>query len=124
MIALILTTAISPLLPDWFNKYKAELIEDTRNIPNPNILYHDFDHDGFSEMAALKYQKDIDESALKIYAYNGGLINQWTFEEPWLQRSMIFGDYDHNGHDEVYVFTQANDSLFLYAIDYRNINHF
>lgn len=124
VIALILTTAISPLLPDWFNKYKAELIEDTRNIPNPNILYHDFDHDGFSEMAALKYQKDIDESALKIYAYNGGLINQWTFEEPWLQRSMIFGDYDHNGHDEVYVFTQANDSLFLYAIDYRNINHF
>ncbi len=124
VIALILTTAISPLLPDWFNKYKAELIEDTRNIPNPNILYHDFDHDGFSEMAALKYQKDIDESALKIYAYNGGLINQWTLDEPWLQRSMIFGDYDHNGHDEVYVFTQANDSLFLYAIDYRNINHF
>ncbi len=117
LIALGLTLFIASLLPNWFDKYKANIKKDTRSIPNPNIFYHDFDHDGFSEMAALKYQKDIDESALKVYAYNDGLIDQWNFKERWLQRSIIFGDYDHDGHDEAYVFTQNRDSLFLYVID-------
>lgn len=124
VIALGLTLLISPLLPRWFEKYTVQIEEDTRSIPNPNILYHDFDHDGFSEMAALKYQQNIDESALKVYAYNGGLINQWTFEERWLPHSMIFGDYNHDGYDEIYVFTKNRDSLFLYAVDSHNPNGF
>ena len=123
-IALLLTLAIHPLLPNWFEKYTVEIQEDTRSFPNPNLLYHDFDHDGFSEMAVLKYQQDIDESALKIYAYNGGLMEQWTFEERWLNRSMIFGDYNKDGRDEVYVFTQSKDSLFLYGIDPQSSKKF
>ena len=116
-IALILTIAALPLLPDWLHKYKAKTVRDTRSFPHPDILYHDFDHDGYSELTVLKYQQDIDESALKVYAHNGGLIAQWNLDERWLPNSMIFGDYDHDGCDEVYVFTQARDSLFLYAVD-------
>jgi nitrogen-specific signal transduction histidine kinase len=117
LIALGITFLISHLFSDCFTPHRIQLQEDTRSIPRPNVLYHDFDHDGFSEMAALKYQKSIREAALKVYAYNGGLIDQWTFAEHWLPRSMIFGDYDHDGHDEVYVFTKNRDSLFLYAIN-------
>ena len=123
-MALLLTLAVKPLLPRWFEKYTADIKEDQRIFPNPNLLDHDFDHDGFSELAALKYQEDIDEPALKIYAYNGGLIDQWTFEERWLPRSMTFGDYDHNGSDEAYVFTRTRDSLFLYGIDPRRPGQF
>ena len=123
-IALLLTLALHPLLPEWFEKYTLDMREDTRSFPNPNLLYHDFDHDGFSELAVLKYQRDIDESALKIYAYNGGLLNQWTLEERWLPHSMIFGDYNKDGNDEVYVFTKTRDSLFLYAIDPQSTKKF
>ncbi len=116
LIALGITFLISQLFPDYFTRYRVRLQEDTRSIPQPNVLYHDFDHDGFSELAALKYQKSIHEAALKIYAYNGGLIDQWTFAERWLPHSMIFGDYDHDGHDEAYIFTKNRDSLFLYVV--------
>lgn len=123
-IALLLTLVIRPFLPEWFAYFKVKVEKDTRSIPNPCIQYRDLDHDGFSEMAALKYQQNINESALKIYAYNGGLIDQWTFEERWIPKSMIFGDYNHDGHDEVYVFTKTRDSLFLYAIDYHQMHSF
>ncbi|MHB2149692.1 ATP-binding protein [Calditrichota bacterium LG25] len=123
-IALLLTLAMQPLIPNWFAPFKVKIEKDRRSFPNPCIQYHDFDHDGYSEMAALKYQENIDESAIKIYAYNGGLIDQWTFEERWLPNSMIFGDYDHDGNDEVYVFTKTADSLFLYAIDYQQPSRF
>ncbi len=123
-MALLLTFAIHPFLPDWFQKFKIDVNEDKRSIPTPNILYHDFDHDGFSELAALKYQKEIEESALKVYTYSGKLIEQWTFRERWISHSMIFGDYDHDGFDEVYIFTQNKDSLFLYAVNPRNREDF
>ncbi len=124
ILALGITLLISHQFTDCFARHRVQILEDVRSIPQPNVLYHDFDHDGFSEMAALKYQKNIDEAALKIYAYNGGLIDQWTFAERWLPHSMFFGDYDHDGHDEVYVFTKNRDSLFLYVINpYRSSDY-
>lgn len=116
LLSLLFTLLVHPLFPPWFEKYKTIITEDISIIPNPEVVYHDFDHDGFSEKVALKFQPNINESAVKIYAYNGGLMNQWTFAERWLPHSTIFGDYDHDGNDEVYVFTQKHDSLFLYAI--------
>ena len=124
IFALLLTYAFRPLFLDWFQIFKINVEKDRRSFPRPCIMYHDLDHDGYSEMAVLKNSKSVYEPALKILAHNGGIIDQWTFEEPWLPNSMLFGDYNHDGHDEVYVFTKTADSLFLYAVDYRNRNSF
>ena len=85
-------------------------------------FYHDFDHDGFSEHVQLKYGSSIylaQESGIKIYNSNGGIIDQWNFLEPWVLQKPLFTDTDQDGYDEVYIFTMRNDSLFLYGVDPR-----
>ena len=85
-------------------------------------FYHDFDHDGFSEQVLLKYGSSIylaQESGIKIYNSNGGIIDQWNFLEPWVLQKPLFADTDQDGYDEVYIFTMRNDSLFLYGVDPR-----
>ncbi|RMG61566.1 MAG: hypothetical protein D6715_13440 [Calditrichaeota bacterium] len=91
---------------------KAELQAASSN----KFVYHDFDHDGLSELFRLKLPGEGDyEPAVVVHAYNGGLIDQWNFAEPILLDRIFFGDYDGDNADEVFVLTRARDSLFLYA---------
>ncbi len=122
LILLIALLAAGPtalalyLIPLPLQPYRAQITEIKKpHIPNPNIVFHDFDHDGNSEMFALKYQIDLNQAAAKIYSADGGLVDQWTFGERWLNRAFAFGDYDGDGTDEAYIFTQKQDSVFLYA---------
>ena len=51
-LALVITLLIIWILPPVFNKYEAELLEkhySDADFP-PRYFYHDFDHDGNSEM--------------------------------------------------------------------------
>ncbi len=92
---------------------------------NPYLIpyYHDFDHDGFSEKIELKHNPVNNRWAIKGYTVREQLIDQWNFLEKWLVHP-IFGDFNNDHHDEVYVFTHTYDSLFLYGLDIREKEFF
>ena len=121
-LSLILTFLFFQIFSLPLSHHKTKISEHP--LPPERIYYfHDFDHDGFSEKVELKYQKIYDQPAIKVYNYFNKLIDQWNFLEPWIQNP-IFGDYDHNHHDEVYILTHTNDSLFIYGLDIRDKKFF
>jgi len=113
LIAAALTALLFYFIPLPLQPFRVQIKEIKKPyIPNPNIVYHDFDHDGNSERFALKYQENINQSAAKIYSADGGLVDQWTFGERWLNHAFAFGDYDGDGTDEAYIFTKSRILFF------------
>ncbi len=91
--------------------------------PNYLYFYPDLNHDGLSEIVALKWETENKQPAIKVYNPNGGLIDQWNFREDWLTNP-VFGDYDGDLYDEIFTFTHSADSLFLYVLDARKRSNF
>ncbi len=86
--------------------------------------YHDFNHDGSSEKVRFKFQFHNNEIGVVYHDADGRIKDQWNFAEKWLPRAVYFSDYNGDLFDEVYFFTLAHDSLFLYAFDPRHRNQF
>ncbi len=127
-VFLIILAIFSALLfyflgPISFEKFKVHIETGKKPESDHRVYYHDFDHDGFSEEVRLKTGGGL-EPAIKIFTHEGKLIDQWNFLEPWIPRSLVFGDYDGDHYDEAYCFTMTKDSLFLYGIDPRQIGRF
>ncbi len=97
----------------------------SKNRPVLQYIYHDFDHDGYSEHIEIKHDEFPNhQDGIKYFTSSDGLVDQWTCGESILFKSVYFGDFDNDKHDEVYFFTKGNDSLFLYAFDPRQQNQF
>ncbi len=86
--------------------------------------YHDFDHDGFSEKVRFKFQSHDNQISAVFYNSDEKPKDQWNFAEKWIPQAVYFSDYNGDLYDEIYFFTIANDSLFLYAFDPRERNKF
>ena len=127
-LALVISLLIIWVLPTVFNKYEAELIEkqySDNDFPN-KYFYHDFDHDGNSEMVRQGLNSGTLNPYFCIDSNDGITMGQWNFGGTWIKSALLFfGDYDNNGFDEVYGFTWENDSVFINGIEPigRNTDH-
>ncbi|MHB2153136.1 ATP-binding protein [Calditrichota bacterium GD2] len=89
-------------------------------------LYHDFDKDGFSEVIQAFYNPQIHHSHVVISKHTGAIINEWvipgfcSFERDLKKQWIDFGDVNRDNFDELILFIQQNDSLFLTVIDVKN----
>ncbi len=122
VLSLAITLLLILVLPLPLNKYRI----DVRRTPTPRsaiYFFHDFDQDGFSEKVELKKEVVGNQPGTKVFTYYGNLIDQWNFQEEWF-KFVIFGDFDHDHHDEAYFFTHNADSLFLYGLDIREKERF
>ena len=73
--------------------------------------YIDLDNDGFSEKIEI-YRWENSSTAIEIFAHSGSLIDQYNFEGLYHFRfDLLHGDYNHNDREEIYFFTQTDDSL-------------
>ncbi|NOY79176.1 MAG: hypothetical protein GXO76_15090 [Calditrichaeota bacterium] len=99
------------------------LVQQEPQLSKAYYFFPDLNHDGLSETVVLKKETAIKQPAIKVYNPNGGLIDQWNFSEDWLTYP-VFGDYDGDMYDEIFVFTHSADSLFLYVLDARKRSHF
>jgi len=115
-LALVISSVIIYFLPSVFNKYKAELLEKNKTSENPKFCYHDFDKDGFSDRILFDY-KSYGGLSTEIFT-KGKVIDQWNFRTYYTMH--MFGDYDNNGFDEIYIFTYKNDSIFLSCVEPLN----
>jgi len=84
-------------------------------------LYHDFNHDGYSERVEIGNYKEAKKYFLLFLPYLQKdaykVKDQFNFHEPLNYEWIFFGDYTADGYDETIVFTQKGDSLYLSIID-------
>ncbi len=127
LIAIVLILIFS-LLAFYISKntlmYKLEPIKVSGE--KSLILYHDFDKDGFSEIVQTFYDAETKLAHIIISKPNSSPINEWDIQgyvslkthpsKRWIE----FGDINDDKYDDVIVFAQENDSLFLFAIDVKN----
>ena len=121
-IALVFTVIIIYLLPPAFNKFILTPIRVSK-LTNPAkaVFLHDFNHDGISEVAKLSFQNNQGfEPFFDIRTIDDFFLDNWLIKKgSWIdgKNAVTFGDYDHNGQDEIYAFTKSNDSIFLYGLE-------
>ncbi len=96
-------------------------IADQKFTDNRNfLLYHDFNHDGFSEQIEVGNNEQREKYSLVFLSHrqqDSHVIDQFNFHEPLKASWIFFGDYSGDGYDETFVFTQQGDSLYLSIID-------
>ena len=89
-------------------------------------IFYDFDKDGFSETVAAYYDTTFKSGHITVVKHNSNPINEWkingytSLEVDKRKQWIEFGDINHDNFDDIIVFVQEKDSLFLYVIDVKN----
>ncbi len=115
IISLIVTLLVIAFLPDFFSKYKIELAKrDTLSREGFRVYFEDLNNDSNSEKI-ICYNNNLGNASFEIHGSEGGLIDQWNFSKELNSGLAIlfFFDANENGFNEIYLFTQRRDSIFL-----------
>jgi len=99
------------LLPQLGTRYIVE-IEKPSHLEN-GAVYVDLNHDSISERVATS--RGGTYFFVNIRNSDNHFFDQWNLQDSLYPdiSELYFGDYDHNGLSEVYVFSHSYDSLFL-----------
>lgn len=117
-LAIPLAITVILLLPDFFEKYKIELVKsEAANKANSVEEYIDLDADGYSERLVF-FINEVGAPAMKVLTNSGLTLDQWNFPGRYPPRSKYFycGDADRDGRQEIYLFTMRSDSVLLHGI--------
>lgn len=118
LLALYVWLAAMYFSPNYFQKYKAEVIESKSYVETTKVYFHDLDGDTLSEKLHVNYDKNELVPEIVYFDDKYRVIGQWNLRGNWLaNQKLFFGDYDHNGFKEVYCFTRVNDSIFLNSME-------
>jgi len=114
MLALYAFLIILFFIPDYFQKYNAEIIDAEYRPDFNKTFYHDLNGDGISEIVYAGYNSGSEDATILFLNLNHKVYDQWTLRGNWLvYYKPIFGDYNKNGFSEIYCLTIENDSIFL-----------
>lgn len=113
-IALVISLVIIFFLPDYFTKYKVELVNQKLVNRDCRIYFEDLNNDNISEKI-VSYYNSLGNAAFEIHSSNGELLDQWNFSKKYSSpnKYLYFFDANNNGFKEIYLITQKRDSLFL-----------
>lgn len=120
-IALLLALAVAFFLRTFLTPNELELIEHENRFDY--VIYHDFDKDGISEVVTGMNEQSTSGYRLHVNNLAGEFLDQCNYAEATRFDSrlswLVFDDYNGDDLDEVFAFTQKEDSLFLYMHDLR-----
>ena len=113
-IASFISAVIIYFLPDYFTKYKVELVHsEFYSRINHRVYFEDLNNDYNSERI-ICYSNSLGNASFEIHKPKGELIDQWNFPTKHSNTNKLwFFDVDNNGFKEIYFITQKRDSLFL-----------
>jgi hypothetical protein len=116
-LAIIPALLLWYLLPIDINQYLVEI--HTENKPTPDFVrYADFNDDGITECFVMRIHDVGMMSVLDIYTEDGAYLDAFPLHGVFLPHNQVtIGDYDHNGHSEIYLSTHVGDSIFLHVIE-------
>jgi hypothetical protein len=94
-------------------KYKAAIVSN-EFLPGTCFFFSDLDGDGITEKVGVTINS-LGNSSLKLYDIKGGLIEQVNFRRGLTSfpPNVSFGDFDHDGFQEIFLFTLSGDSIFI-----------
>jgi len=116
LLALYSFLIILYFTPDYFKKYDTEIVRTQLVGETSKEYFRDLDGDGISESLRVLTNRGAKSPAITYFDNSDKIINQWNLRGHWLvDQQLFFGDYNHNGYDEVYCITIVGDSLFLNA---------
>ncbi len=116
MLALYSWIGILYFTPNYFQRYKSEIVDNQPVNDNYNVYYHDMDGDSVTERICTLINRGSEIPVITYYDIDENIINQWNLEGNWLlDQKIFFGDFNNNGYAEVYCITRDGDSLFLNA---------
>ncbi len=120
-ILAVLPTFVTILALPWqFHEYEAVLVESFKghNDFPCKRYFHDFDHDGLSERVNIGIHHPSFVPYFLIVNQNNINLEQENFRGKWLDNyEPVFADYNNNGFDEVYAFSERHDSLFICSFE-------
>lgn len=123
MLAFPVAAILILLLPNRFSRYEVKLVDRMLLGQGVRLITHDLDHDGYFEKIAFG---ENENTTFVTISNTFRVFDQWNFKkrpETHINRCII-GDANLDEHDEVYVLTYRNDSLFLSAIDIQQKGDF
>jgi len=110
------------LVKDQFLPLSMEIVESSdTGDQHYQIIYHDFEGNGISKKLLLFRRDDINTSTLSLL--NGKeIFSEFNFQidHQLKSQSLLFYDLDHNGKDDILMFYQNKDSVFLNIIKYKD----
>ena len=115
---------LSLFLPNFFNKYNLELVEQIdRSETKVLTFFEDFNNDGLKQKISILNNRNRFASCL-LQKNDGKIIDQFNlYGEIPNQENLnipIFNDVNNDGVKELFIFTQKADSLFINAIDFSS----
>lgn len=116
-VSFFLALAITLSLQSFLTPNELELIEHQGRYDF--FVYHDLDKDGISERITGANEHLANSYKIHVQNQAGEFIDQCNYSEAIDLRGVIFGDYNDDNLEEVFAFTQKDDSLFLYMHDLR-----
>jgi len=126
VVAVAVAAMATLLLSRLMKPYKLEVLQQEGRdgaYKNEFIIYHDFDVDGFSETIVATNDRKNGKSALAVLGFSRMFVDECQYSEPilgnWRYPWLAFEDINKDGYDELFAFTEAGDSLFLYIHDLR-----
>ncbi|HNS47546.1 MAG TPA: histidine kinase [Bacteroidales bacterium] len=116
--ALVVTLLIIIFVPLGIQKFKATLVEYQKVDDRAEYYYADLDHDGWSERIITG--QNVAGGSYIVIRTRKGDMDQWNIRGvflPWGKR-FIIGDSDHNGRDEIFLFSRSKDSILLHVMEF------
>ena len=118
MLSLVATLIIIALLPTRYPKYLIEEVDREFDNDERINLWTLLDTNRFSDYISVK-QNAVGTTGVIITLYPSEKKRQWNFKGKCrFHRDLpvLIGDFDQSKMNEVYLFTQSNDSIFLQAV--------
>ncbi len=115
-LAILPTLIIAFFLPPLGSKYSLETT--TSSSFSGQMVYEDLNNDSISEFIMARTESPF--NAIVVCNNDMQIYDQWNIPDTLIENisDLYFGDYDHNGFKEIYIFSVRGDSLFL------NVNEF
>ena len=116
ILSLLISGGATYLLRESFYPYEFEIIKSISGELEHEIAYHDFNHDGYSEMMEIR-NFAANRYNILVRNWNGGTVDQANYWETINTHGLMFTDITGDGYDEILAFAQDKDSLFFYLHD-------
>ncbi len=125
LISLLITVLILLIFPWRIDKFSAELVDSKLHEEGANFYMQDFDGDGRQEQMLL-FPNTLGNASFHLFNDRGELLNQWNYQEKFLNRKYTarFTDINRDGFLEVANFTRRRDSVFLNIVQPLDENGF
>lgn len=119
LASILISTVVTCLVYNSLDPYEFDVLESALNTDQLR-KYHDFNHDGFSEILEITLRPEASLYFIQIKNSNGGIIDQTNYWESFLTEWIMYEDITGDDFDELITFTEGNDSLFIYVHDIKS----